>query len=184
MKTFIKLSRIIILLILIGACQGPEGPPGKDGNANVQTYIFNNPSWDNSHRSITIEMNGILTKEVIKNDVILVYIKHKAADYVSLLPATVWCQSHGVFREYSCDVIPNFLEIISFELDGSRTLYSELAPVDWVKVVIIESSNVSTYSGNSNKPSSSKQALLDKLEKDGVDINNYYDVCVYFGIEP
>ena len=39
-----------------------------------------------------------------------------------------------------------------------------------------------TISGKSNLDGSTKNSVLDHLKKAGVDVNNYHDVCKYYGI--
>ena len=187
-------KRLFVLVLLAGiafSCKGPEGPAGKDGedgkdgNANVQTYVFNNPSWESGGPYMQIDMPGILTQDVLDNDVILVYIKNDDGsnfNYVWQLPGQVWCGTTYRYRYYALVFDVDYFWIISRELDGSFTQVSDLYPVDWVKVIIIESTNTSTTSGNGSRPA--KYEILDKMEKDGVDLNDYYQVCDYLNIEP
>jgi len=74
----------------------------------------------------------------------------------------------------------NTYVIKSVDLDGSTTVTDELPAVEWVKIVIIESSNVTDDGAKSLNP---KQAIYDELEKAGVDVNNYYQVMDYYNLE-
>jgi hypothetical protein len=166
---------------------GPAGADGADGNANVQTYIYNTPSWNSSGSALDIDMASILTDDILENDVLLSYVKHTGHNMVASIPGAVWV---GFYRNYSVFVgnsvsgdpgIYTF-RIVSLEMDGSFTPNASLAPVDWIKIVIIESTNTTTSTGN-GRILSPKQAIYDELKKVGVDINNYYDVMEYYGLE-
>ena len=202
MKTkFFK--RLFVLVLLVGiafSCQGPEGPAGKDGkdgidgrdgrdgvdgqdgNANVQTYVYNNPSWNSTGSGMTFQMTGILTQDVIDNDVILVYVKNPNDNHFYSVPGLVWCGSYIQYRHYTFYVGVNNLTIVSLEKNGNFTPNSDLYPMEKAKIIIIESTNTTTTNGNGSRPA--KYKILDKMEKDGVDLNDYYQVCDYLNIEP
>ncbi len=168
----------------IDGATGPAGADGQDGNANVQTYIYDNPIWNTSGSGMFINMEDILTTKTIDIDVILVYVKHGI--YVNAIPGLVWAGS--VYRNYSVFFYdsnqspPESLLIISLELNGNVTPNANLAPIEWVKVIIIDSTNVTNTNGNGKSMTNSKQEIYNELENAGIDINKYDEVCDYFGI--
>ncbi len=195
MKTTKKLLYAIVLMVTaaFASCEGPEGPAGpagedgvdgQDGNANVQTYIYNNPSWMSSGSGMLIRMDSILTDDVIENDAVLVYLKHTAVDFVSAIPGSVWVGSeyrdYALFLADSSTSYSSSIIIVSMEMDGSLTPNDELAPVEWVKVVIIESTSTTVDGAKSLNP---QQEILYNLDKAGVDVNDYYQVMNYFGLD-
>ncbi len=174
--------------------QGEQGPAGQDGNANVQTYVFNSPSWNLSGYGMIIDMSSILTNEIIENDVILGYVKNTNYSEVFPIPGLVWIdEPFYTYRNYSMEIngsptsdayIPEFnILIASIETDGSFTPDADLQEMDWFKCIIIESTNTTTTNGN-GRPANPKQAILDELAAANVDINDYYAVCAYYGIDP
>jgi hypothetical protein len=188
MKTIKFISYFAFMLFLgisLSSCKGEDGadgapgPAGADGNANVQTYIYNNPTWNGSF--INIEMSGILTADVIKNDVVLGYVNFGNDTYA--IPGIVWKNSVNkqfkVFMQSSNETYA----IASHELDGSYTPPANVFEVAFVKIIIIESTNTTTNTGN-GKMINSKQAIYNELQAAGVDVNDYYQVCAYYGIDP
>jgi len=198
MKTIKFLTYVIFVLLLgitISSCKGDDGADGvdgidgatgQDGNANAQTYIYNNPSWETAGSGMFINMEDILTSKTIDLDVILVYVKH--GTYVNAIPGAVWVgtkyRNYSVFFYDSNQSPPESLLIISFEMDGNLTPNATLAPVEWVKVIIIDTTDVTYTNGNGKSMRNSKQEIFRELENAGVDINDYYDVCDYYGINP
>jgi hypothetical protein len=169
---------------------GPAGQDGQDGNANVQTYVYNSPSWGATTSVVDIDMAGILTDDILENDVLLSYVKHENLDMVSAIPGAVWTGTGGyrnypVFYGNSVSSDPGIytFRMVSLEMDGTFTPHANLKPVDWVKIIIIESTNTTTASGN-GKAVSPQQAVYNELEEAGVDVNDYYEVCAYYGIDP
>lgn len=201
MKTMKKVMYFVLALVLtvgISSCEGPEGPAGADGtdgqdgtdgNANAQTYVFNNPAWG-SASGMSINMPGILTDDVIQNDAILIYENHTTSfgDFTHIIPGSVW---NGGYRDYAVFLYnstysnPETIGIASLEMDGSFTPNANLWTVNWVKVIIIASTNTTTVSGNGRMANtSSKEAVQQELAAANVDINDYYAVCAYYGIDP
>ena len=198
MKT-IKLVTSLLLIVFITtfmlSCKGDDGADGvdgaqgiagQDGNANAQTYIYNNPQWDDFGAGMHIDMTGILTDDVIKNDAVLVYIKHSTNNFVFSIPGAVWA---GNYRNYAVLLIessilenPNSLELISLEMDGTFTPNSNLWDVSWVRVVIIKTTDTTTDPGA--KIANPKQRVLSHLEQEGIDVNDYRAVCQYYGLNP
>ena len=192
-KFFSILLLSVVLMTSVTACKGDDGADGQDGNANVQTYVYNNPAWDaapNTSRML-IDMSSVLTNDIIENDVILGYVKNTNMSYVFPIPGDVW--TGVVHRNYtmyingspsSYTTVPDFnIMIVSLELDGSYTPNSHLREMEWFKCIIIESTNTTTATGN-GRSVSPKQAVKNELADAGVDINDYYAVCAYYGINP
>ena len=185
MKIF-KLVNYSILAIALSigtmGCKKEKGPAGADGatgNANVKSYVFNSPLWQITKNWMDIDMSSILTEEIIKNDVILGYVKVTAVNAVNPIPGIV---SGTLEQQYKVNIFNDgFYRIVSYEKDGSFTPSADLKELDWVKVVIIKASETTTTTGN-GMIIHGKDAVLMELEKASVDINNYEEVCNYYGI--
>jgi len=201
-----KLLGYVLFSLLIGiamvSCEGPMGPAGTagadgidgvdgtdgidglDGNANVQTYVFNNPEWQYSFY-MNLYLTGIIDSTVMADDVILCYVQFTM--YInSVYPVPGNMPNDQYYRSYASE--SGTYTIISYENDGTATPTASLKPLNWVKIVIISSSNVTSYDGNSVSPSKSgvskKELLLEQIKEAGVDLDDYYDVCNYFGLQP
>jgi hypothetical protein len=61
--------------------------------------------------------------------------------------------------------------------------YLTPAQASSAKIMIIESTNVTTTSGN-GRPGNTKDTVLQELKTAGVDVSNYLEVCAYYGIQP
>lgn len=199
LKTKYVLLALVILLTFSCAEDGAVGPQGsagkdgtngldgQDGNANVQTYRYNLPTWDQSGSGLRIDMSGILTDDILENDVILSYVKHTDAIIVSPIPGKVF--DGAGYRVYAV-LIGNSEEsnfpgafgfgIVSFLSDGTFTPNLSLRAIDWVKIIVIKSTNTTTANGN-GRTANAKVAILDELASAGVDINNYDEVLAYYG---
>ncbi len=174
---------------------GVKGIDGVDGNANVTTYSFNEPQWSNGNPLIVLDMTGVLTTEVVTNDVILVYLRSNTgsnSQRVYQIPGWV----NGSFPDYPTQMItpyftdseggaggfqiPERIYISTRSVDNVTIPTSEAVPLSWIRVVIIKTTN--TITGKSNKGLELKDKLLNELKMAGVDINNYNAVCKYYGI--
>ncbi|MBN2756235.1 MAG: hypothetical protein JXR51_03585, partial [Bacteroidales bacterium] len=163
---------------------GTNGTNGVDGNANVQTYVYNSPAWGTASW-MDIDMSDILTDEILQNDVILGYVKNTGFNIVNPIPGVLAGSKNYKVNIFNSNAgsLSFCYRIVSLELDGSETLNADLLAADWVKVVIIESTNTTSVDGNGKKRLNSQQAIYDELDKAGVDINNYYQVMDYYGLE-
>jgi len=156
----------------IDGTNGTNGSDGADGNANVQTYVFNDPTWG-------VEMNitiPAITQSVFDNDVVLCYVNIGTAFWYPV-PGSSYGNAY-YYRSYY--KVGHYL-IQAKDWDGSS--HSNPTALSKVKIIIIESSNTTTTSGNGARPANTKQQILNELENAGVDINDYQAVCDYYGID-
>jgi hypothetical protein len=152
---------------------GTDGADGADGNANVQTFIFNNPTWvtNASHMKLYISE---LTQDVFNNAAVLGYIKINYSSYYSIPGAT----PDNFFRVYM-DL--GLYTITAEDFNGNND--TTPPTVEKVKVLIIESTNTTTTDGN-GRGVSPQQVIYNELAEANVDVNDYYAVCAYYGINP
>ncbi|UMB52690.1 hypothetical protein MKD41_10115 [Lutibacter sp. A64] len=162
---------------------GQDGADGADGNANVSTYVFNNPTWT-EFSYMKLSLGSFLTEHNIKEDVILGYVKNRNRISVYSIPGLY--RGPLAWKNYTMEISAQLnIFIYSFELDGSLTPYADLLPMEWFKCVIIPSSSLTETDGNTAGKDSSKtkrQIILNKLEAAGVDVKDYNAVCDYYGI--
>lgn len=189
MKNFV--SRLFMLLMLLAAvsisCKGPQGPEGPQGpagpqgpqgpagNANVISSAWITPSWvsDSYYGNSGYKYDwsvADLTQSVYDSGVILVYWKNWEGK-VWILPQTL-ASGNEVF-DYVVRV--GQITLWYYKTDGS----SASSP---------HSSNKFRYvlipQGTSSRPAGDINALRQDLARQGVDIDNYYQVCDYFGLQP
>ncbi len=180
MKTTKFLTYVIFVLFLgfaITACSGDDGDTGpagadgidgqdgQDGNANVQTFVFNNPTWSGSSMALAVPA---ITQEVLDNDQVLGY----------WLAGGWWKSTNGPYLTgiLSDTHYSGGFAIVAHEYDGS---FDNTPPtIEKLKILITKSSSTTSTNGNG------KSSIYNELENAGIDINNYYDVCNYYGINP
>lgn len=146
---------------------GTNGTNGEDGNANVQTFVFDTAT--ESGIGINLDVPQI-TQDVLDNDVILSYYESSTGIYYQMPGGA----NNAIF------VTRPFAFVNSFDIrfhDWDGTSYSITAgDVVKVKIIIIEST--STTAGKI----SGKQQVYNALNQAGVNINDYYAVCDYYGV--
>ena len=152
--------------------QGIDGTDGQDGNANVQTFIFNNPSWSSNRMEISLTA---LTTDVLDNDVVLGFWLDDIDEYWR---GTNENYFDGYLRDFAYE---NRFDIKAFNNDSS---FDATPPtVLKVKIIIIESNNTTTTTGNGKSSLTPKQQIYNELANAGVDVNDYYAVMDYYGLE-
>jgi len=157
---------------------GTDGTDGADGNANVHTYVFNNPSWSDNNSYLRLTVSGLTTK-VSNGDAILGYVNQAAISNIFSVPGTVITPNGN--KQYGVSFFNNYYDIISYDPGGTRTATANLPAMTWVKVIIIKSTATTDTNG---RVAITKQAVYNELEAAGVDVNDYYAVCAYYGINP
>lgn len=152
---------------------GTDGQDGEDGNANVTTYTFDISS--ESGNSIPSSIPA-LTQEAIDNDLIIGYLQNSQTNGYSAIPASVWPNGTGSFYDVAVDIAVGTYWIHFYQV-GTQT-FSPVSDTELgnLKVVIAEST--STVTGKSGK-----QGIRSELKDAGVDINDYYAVMDYFGLD-
>ena len=212
MKSSIKLS-LLILAVIFTSCSkdgtdgaiGPKGENGSDGvngidgvdgNANVTTYFFNEPEWGSGEPLMRLDMSGVLTTEVVSNDVILVYLRRSFTNSERVFQIPGWV--HGRFPDFPTEMItpfftdteggagafqiPEQVYIIARTIDDQTLTSGKGIPLSWIRVVIIKSAN--TITGKYNHNTSTKESVMNELKIAGVNVNDYHAVCKHYGIAP
>ena len=170
---------------------GTNGTNGEDGNANVRSFVFNDVGFSGGE-SIFLDMTGVLTKEVIQNDVILVYLRVGNESIASrgrifMLPGKVIgsfpddipSQYIDFWLDDKENGSPERIQVRTRSIENTTLLPDERTPVDWIKVVIIESTLTETLSGNSVNSSAK---VLAELKTAGINVNDFSSVCEYYGV--
>lgn len=171
----------------IDGATGTQGELGTDGNANVRAFVFSEVEF--SGETIVLGMTGILTAEVINRDAILVYLRVGSGSLASRgrvfnLPGRVLGSfPDGIPTQYIDfwmeDEDPGKIFVHTRSLEDTTLSVDERTPVDWIKVVIIESTSIETIIGKGLGPSERVKA---ELEAAGISVNDYDSVCQYFGV--
>lgn len=182
---------VLFLSISISSCSGDDGATGPagadgidgangvDGNANVQTYVFEDPSWGSisyGDNAMVLTLDA-LTSDVLLNDLVLGFWQNDEGFWYS----TDEHYYNGFMRSFISSTENQFI-IKAFKPDG--TINTTLPVVIKAKIIVIESTNTTTTSGNGARPVASKQQILNELKDAGVNTNDYLAVCEYYGIDP
>jgi hypothetical protein len=192
MKTTMKFlgMGLALIAITLTSCSkdgeiGPMGPAGQDGlngtdgNANVRLLTFD---YSGVSANDYIQEIPELTQEVLDNDLILGYITTKGAMYQipqNNIGINVTDSGDRVIQTMTTDVrvkmAPQSYHLYFYR---SGTSYSQLLPKRSfikLKIIIAKSSSIT---GKTNK-----ETIRTELKSAGVDINDYYAVMDYFGLE-
>ena len=192
MKFLTYATFVLFLGLAISSCGGDDGADGAtgpagtagtngtDGNANVHTYVFNNPIWSTSNSYLRLSI-GSLSTSVSNGDAILGYVNQTAIANIFSVPGTVITPNGN--KQYGVSYVSTNYDIISYDPDGSRTATADLPAMTWVKVIIIDSTSTTDTDGN-GRVASTKQLVYNELEAADVDVSDYYAVCAYYGINP
>lgn len=98
------IGMLFISSLLFNSCtkEGPEGPAGKDGNANVnsQTFYVNSPDWFSTGVSYYCNVYpSALSADILNNGAILVYMDYESTD--RQLPLTIFNGTYETLYDHS-----------------------------------------------------------------------------------
>ena len=182
MKTISKIIYAFILAFVsfFISCEGPagadgkDGIDGKDGNANVIASQWISPEWSATDTTFAefFYNDEKITEEILNSGLLISYVDwYGDLSQVHSLPLTY------VYSGY--DINYNVTSLIGKIRWWFLTQYASYTPPSDMRFryIIIPSNS-------SDKSANPQQEILYSLDKAGVDVNNYYDVCAYFGIKP
>ncbi len=153
MKNLIK-TCILISGLLFNSCigeQGPQGPAGKDGNANVQSSSLTTSSWSYLSPDWYINFTyAAITQDILDKGAVLVYVQ-SGSNYFQL-PYTFY-PSSTYSRTYTFKHYLGGLSVIVTDSDLTQPANPGLLTF---KVVVIASSALAKHPN--------------------VDLNNYNEV--------
>ncbi|MEX0273890.1 MAG: hypothetical protein AB3N16_05900 [Flavobacteriaceae bacterium] len=154
---------------------GADGADGANGNANVSTYLF-----DLSDRAGASFSNTIpdMTSDVIENDLIIGYLKRSGGSVYSPIPSGAFVVATGNLADVSVDLQTQQFWFFFYNVGTSSLKSVPTGSLDRLKVVIAESTSTSGKSGKSGR-----EQILANMKSAGVDINDYYAVMDYFGLD-
>ncbi len=160
----------------IGAV-GATGANGTDGNANVIYSDWAAPTWAvGAFYGVAVQEYTYtvpVTQDMVDHSAVLMYWKN-AAGYVWQLPLGILDSSVNLDYTYSLNTI---------YLYAYNEANTSVAPIAFnssnlFKYVIIEGSVPA------GKAADSQEAVYNELTAANVDVNDYYEVCAYYGINP
>jgi len=151
---------------------GANGADGADGNANVNTFIYDVSTESGASIPVTAP---VLTQDVLDNDLVLGYLKKGSGTYTPI-PTPIYAVSLGDNYDIAVEMQLNTYWMFFYEVGTENLKSISAGKLDELKLVVIESN--STTSGKSGK-----QNILSQMKSDGVNINDYYAVMDYFGLD-
>jgi len=209
-KTIFKLRNIFILAAIAGlfACEGPEGPmgpvgpkgdtgpagqtgqtgpagqdgqDGQDGNANVTviSLLSSDITWLEGEylgrpANVFSLESAAVNDDIIDHGVVLGYCNIN--ENWQLLPFS-WEDVDGLLRMYLLhSYSPGTITLYAFMTGG--VLEPDPLIITEYRFMLITDNTVTGAKGVS-----SGDDILTKLEKAGIDINNYFEVRNYFGLK-
>lgn len=152
---------------------GTNGTDGADGNANVRTFIYDLTSFSGDEYSKIISE---FTQEVLENDVVLSYIK-KSISYYPIPTTNLNLGQAGGDVDVQVKLNNGSFTMEFFNSDSNISQPLNSGTLQSLKVVIIKST------GTTSGKQTTKENIQNQLKNAGVDINDYYSVMDYFGLE-
>lgn len=157
MRKFLSAALLLSQLSIIVSCtkEGPQGPAGQDGNANVKSYTVGvEPyQWSGSEGSYRVNINmPAITQAIYDNGDVRVYVKASDAESYQALPYT--------WPDFS--ITRYWYQVGSVQLDEkfvSQTMKPEI--YSEFKIVVIEGG----------------------LQNKNLNFNNYEEVRSYYSLE-
>jgi len=185
MKTTILKTKYILLALLVAfsfSCSPEDGDPGPqgeqgiagtngtngtDGNANVQNITFDASAFSGSFNTTSI---AELTQDVLDNDAILVYL-NEGNWFPVPCPADSFRFDHAVDVNLSVGTV-------TFDYSNGSGSAVSISAGDLIsgRVIIIESTSTTSSRVYTT------QKVFTELNSAGIDVNDYYAVCDYYGI--
>ncbi len=203
--TIVKLRNLFILAAIAGlfACEGPEGPvgpdgpkgdkgdtgltgptgpagqDGQDGNSNVTviSLLSSDITWLEGEylgrpANIFSLENSAVNDDIIDHGVVLGYCYMFENWYI--LPIS-WEDPEGASRMYILhSYSPNTITLYAYQTSG--VLDPDI--ITEYRFMLITDNTVM-----GSKGAAAEKNILMRLEKAGVDVNNYYEVMDYFGLK-
>jgi len=134
-----KLKSIFLLAttsVILISCEGPAGPAGIDGNANVKVYVYNSLNWSSNNGIATASGSCAgITSNILNTGAVLSYITKTAAgtEVVIELPYTFLSEfyTENVFMAHTL----GDWGLINTASDGVPLEYLTITKV---KIVVIE----------------------------------------------
>jgi len=198
-KSISKLTYLIGLLLIAGlvACEGPAGPPGQDGmdgtdgvdgvdgtngadgNANVtivslsyQDIVWTASSFLGRAANTFSLTETAVNQDIIDHGTVLAFCSLNSSWWA--LPFT-WISLDGttvqtVIHSYSLNTITLWSYMTGGVLDPNGAIVE-------YRFLLITDNTVMT------KSTESEMSVIEKLENAGVNVDDYYSVMEYFGLE-
>ncbi len=153
----------------IAGVDGQDGADGLDGNANVTAHTFDASTFSGTFDGVSL---SALTQEVIDTYAILSYLQEGSSQVWFPVP----CPADDFGFPHAVDVNIG-LGGIDFDYADASGVPVSISAGDLVKgrVILIEPTSVDPASRVNN-------SSLSVLKEAGVDVNDYYAVCDYYGL--
>jgi hypothetical protein len=193
-RSISRLTYLAGALLMFGliACEGPEGPPGADGmdgadgtngvdgadgNANVTTVsltstdiIWTAGSFLGTPANVYSFTENAVNQDIIDHGTVLGYFLFSSQWWA--MPFT-WENSSGTSRQYVLfNYALNTISLYAYQTSGVL----DPSTIEEYRFLLITDNTVT-------KSAASAQGVLDKLDQAGIDVNNYYEVMDYFGLD-
>lgn len=131
----------VVFIVLLGACEGPQGIPGVDGNANVVSKTFTSNWILEDNFWYTVFDYPAINQDILDRGAVLVYLKVESSHLQ--LPVTLYLNEN-----YSSTLsVYHSLGMVTIYWDDSDLL-TPIEPGNYnFKVVVIAASTLAQYPG-------------------------------------
>ncbi|CAM4155999.1 hypothetical protein [Zobellia nedashkovskayae] len=177
-----KFILISFLASLIFSCSledgvtGPAGPPGangSDGNANVQTYLYDISTETGGNIAVDVPE---LTQDVIDNDLIIGYLKTLNGSDIPVPAVRYLDAGYGRnFMDIGVEIDLGRFWLYFHEVGSNASATFGAGYITKLKVVIVKSNSTTEKSGAAT--------LRAQLKRDGVNLSDYNAVMEYFDLK-
>ncbi|MGO1584343.1 MAG: hypothetical protein ACTJHS_06320 [Mesonia sp.] len=185
MKNYISESTYVFLALLItfsfsctledddGATQEEQSlAEESEENTNVKTFTYDASSFTGTYTEFSIPE---ITQDVIENEVVLTYLTDDGSYWISPSQPT----DHTIKFDFLAHTVLTVGTLILDYDDASGSKHHiDVGDLETFKVIIIKSPNTI-----SKKAINTKQQIINELNQVGINMNDYYAVCNYYGID-
>lgn len=180
MKRLVIISTMTILgASILASCEKnkEEKKASEKEAGTVRTYFFDTVSW--SGNTITVFLANIIDRQ-LENDAFLVYAK--VGDTYYNVPGPGGPSGSYFYKSYFTPISITGSQV-SFTLKAvtwSGSTHNNPDSVSQIKIIYIESVKQNVL-GAKKRP---EEIIREQLDKEGIDINNYYEVSQFYGVQP
>jgi len=135
-----RLKRIFLLAtasVILISCEGPEGPAGVDGNANVKAYVYNNLDWNVQNGEATVNGSCVgITADIINTGAVLGYASYTAPNSSVVEWLLPWTYTYATYTENV--LLSHSVGLWSLQNTASDDLPSLYSSIPKLKIVVIQ----------------------------------------------
>jgi len=146
---------------------GIDGQDGEDGNANVKAYTFDISTQSGGNFNINFPE---LTLDILENDAVISFMKRGTNNLYYPIPGII------LNDEVEVELREGLVDLYFYERMTGASVNITAGTFDIYRAIVIESTSTKGRAA-------AKTNIARELKNAGIDINDYYAVCDYYGID-